>query len=171
MQPAEHGHPLLDVAALEAAHLAPVLVGEGVEVAVLHADDVGVAEREVGVERDERRGAPRRRPRTASTTARASVEQVPADADQQRGEHRLLAGEVPVDGRPADADGGAEVFDRHAVEAAVGEERGGGLEQGGAAVGFGLAALRRAGAVDDFASRACSFRWTIRLMNTNLNVS
>ena len=72
-------------------------------------------------------------------------EQSLADADEQRGQHRLLAGEVAVDGRPADADRRAEVLDRDAVEAAVGEQPRGGRQQRVAALGLGAAAGGRDG--------------------------
>ena len=49
-------------------------------------------------------------------------DQFPRDVDEQRGEHGLLAGEVPVDGGPADADRGAEVLERDALESAGSEE-------------------------------------------------
>ncbi len=148
MEAPEHRRPLLDVAALQAAHVAPVFVGEGVEVAILHADDVGVAEREVGVERDQ---GPQRLcvVRRGLDHCPAAVEEVPAHADQEGREHRLLSGEVAVDRRPADADRCPQVFDGHSVESPVGEEFRCSVEEGGATVGFGLAALGRAGAVDD----------------------
>ena len=54
MQPLQHAHPQLDVAALQGAHGVPVRVEQARQVAVLHADDVGVAQGEVHVEADER---------------------------------------------------------------------------------------------------------------------
>ena len=45
-----------------------------------------------------------------------------ADPDEDGAEQRLLVREVPVDGGAADADGGAEVFEADAAEAALGEE-------------------------------------------------
>ena len=48
--------------------------------------------------------------------------QMLADPDQDGAEQRLLVGEVAVDGRPADADRGAEVLEAHAGEAALGEQ-------------------------------------------------
>ena len=69
----------------------------------------------------------------------AAVEQVRADVDEEGGEHGLLAGEVPVDGGSAHAGGRSEVLDRDAGEAALGEQGGGGRQQGAATVGLRLA--------------------------------
>ncbi len=72
----------------------------------------------------------------------APGEQVVADSDQEGGENGLFRGEMPVDRWSAHTGGGAEVFDRHAVEAPLGEEGGGGLQERRAAVRLRLAALR-----------------------------
>ena len=66
----------------------------------------------------------------------AARQQPPADADQQLGEHRVLAREVPVEPGPADADRGAYLVHADAVEAALGEEPGG-LLAGSARGGWG----------------------------------
>ena len=76
------------------------------------------------------------------STSCAAREQPLADADEQRFEHGLLRGEVAVDRRTAHPGRRAEVFDGDAVEAALGEQPGGRVEQRGTAVGLGLAALR-----------------------------
>ncbi|CAM5303797.1 hypothetical protein SCALM49S_08997 [Streptomyces californicus] len=76
--------------------------------------------------------ATRRRPPRSSSAL--------ADPHQQLGEHRVLAGEVPVQAGAADADGGAYLVDAHTVEAALGEEPGGLLEDllaAGGGVGSG----------------------------------
>ena len=52
----------------------------------------------------------------------AAGEQVLADAHEHLGEQALLRREVPVEGGPADADGGADAVDRHPVEAVPGEQ-------------------------------------------------
>lgn len=51
-----------------------------------------------------------------------------ADAHEQFGEHRVLAREVPVEAGAADADGGAYLVHADPVEAALGKEAGGLLE-------------------------------------------
>ena len=50
VQAREDADPQLDVLALQPPHGAAVVVGEACEIAVLHADDVGIAQREVDVE-------------------------------------------------------------------------------------------------------------------------
>lgn len=68
-------------------------------------------------------------PEASSETRCCPLGQQPlADADEQLGEHRVLAGEVPVEAGAADSDGGAYLVDADAVEAALGEEAGGLLE-------------------------------------------
>ncbi len=73
--------------------------------------------------------------------APAAVEQVLADAEQQGAEDGLLAGEVAVDGGPADSGRGAKVLQRHPVKTVGGKEGGGRGEQRLAAVLLGLASL------------------------------
>ena len=90
----------------------------------------------------------RRGIRLAVDDGPAAVEQPGARIEQDRGEHRLLAGEVPVDGRAADAGGAADVFEGDAVEPALGEQSCGGGEQRAAPVG-----LRRLRAVVDVVMR------------------
>ncbi|MGC0426287.1 hypothetical protein RKD32_002642 [Streptomyces sp. SAI-195] len=78
---------------------------------------------------------------SASASRRfAPGQQRVADPDQQLGEHRVLAREVPVQAGAADPDGGAYLVDAHPVEAALGEEPGGLLEDllaAGGGVGSG----------------------------------
>ena len=71
----------------------------------------------------------------------AAVEQILADAQQQRPQDGLFTREMSVDRRPADAGRGAQDLKGHAVEAVDGEQRGGGGQQRLAAVLLGLAAL------------------------------
>ena len=54
MQPGQHGHPDLHVAALQPAHLGGVGVGQRAEVAVLHGDQRRVVQCEVDLEGDQR---------------------------------------------------------------------------------------------------------------------
>ncbi|SCE46123.1 hypothetical protein GA0115252_150934 [Streptomyces sp. DfronAA-171] len=122
---AEGVHPEFDVLALEAAHPAAVLVAEAVELPVVEDDQGAVVEGEVDVAGEERveyrfRGSLGRR------EARASArEQALADADEQFGEHRVLAREVAVEAGAADAHGRAYLVHPDPVEAARGEEAGG----------------------------------------------
>ena len=58
----------------------------------------------------------------------AAGEQRLADPQQHLGQHRVLAGEVPVDRRAGDADRGTDVVDPDGPGAALGEELGGGPE-------------------------------------------
>ena len=141
VQPGQHVHPELNVVALERADLGLVLVGEVAEVLVLDPDDVRVAQGKVDVEGHQ----PAQRRQVAVGIGHypaAAVEQVLADAEQQGAEDGLLAGEVAVDRRAADAGRGPEILQRNAVEALEGEERGGGGQEGLPAVRLGLAALR-----------------------------
>ena len=84
-------------------------------------------ERELDVPLDQRLERPRRGP--APPRARGALgEQLLADRDQHLGEHRVLGREVLVERGPGDAARRAEVGDRDAVEAALGEEVGGDVE-------------------------------------------
>ena len=142
VQSGEHVDPQVDVAALQAADRLPVLLREGAEVAVLHADDVRVAQCEVDMEPDERAqglGVVVRR----GDDRPAALEKALADPDEQGCEHRLLAREVAVDGRSADADRCTEVLDRDAVEAVVREQPRSLGQQRAAALGLGAHAGRR----------------------------
>ena len=92
-----------------------------------HAQRRVMYEREVDVPLDERndgrtgvRGLPSPEP--------ALAEKLLADRDQHLGEHGVLAREVPVEPRAADAHRGTYLVDAHAVEAALGEEPRGLLE-------------------------------------------
>ena len=71
----------------------------------------------------------------------ASVEQPLARPHQQFGQDGLLAGEIAIDRRPADADRGAQVLDRDRVEPTIGEEPSGGIEELLASLGLVPAAL------------------------------
>ena len=114
-------------------------LGQVREVAVLDADQVWFAQREVEVKIDE---AVQRRGRVgvAGRHVAGTGEQSGADPDQQLDQQRLLVGEVPVDGRTADTGGGADVFQPHREEAAFGEQPFGGRQELQAPVGFQLAA-------------------------------
>ncbi len=138
--PGQHVHPEFDVVALERADLGLVLAGQVAEVLVLDPDDVRIAQRKVDVEGHE--SAQRRQVAVGiGHYLAAAVEQVLADTEQQCAEDGLLAGEVAVDRRPADARRGPEILQGHAVEALKGEERSGGGQKGLPPVRLGLAAL------------------------------
>lgn len=117
----QHRHPGLDVTALRPADLP---LGDGREVgqvAILDRDEVGLAEREVQMELDE---TGQRVGGTAGALHHglATVEQSGADPDQQLDEQCLLVGEVPVDGRAADARRGADVLEADGQEPALGDQ-------------------------------------------------
>ena len=114
---AELIHPHLDVRALQPPDAGPILGGGGGEVAVLHPDELGLGEREVDVE-GEQRVQPALGPRPPP------VEQTLADAGEHLPEHRLLAGEVPVQGGPADPRRGPQVVDADAVVPTLGHQPG-----------------------------------------------
>ena len=115
--------PDLDVLALGLAHLLPRLQRQRRPVPVLHHDQRLVVQREGDVPVDQRPqgllGSRRRR-----DPARPTVEQLVADADQHLGEHRVLGAEVPVERRPGEPAGGAELGDGDAVEALLREQLG-----------------------------------------------
>jgi hypothetical protein len=94
---------------------------------ILDDDEGAVIQREVDVpvdERVERLGRVRRR----CDPGFALLEQPLADVGERRRQQVALAGEVLVDGRPGDAAGPADVVHGGTVEAALGEQRGGGVE-------------------------------------------
>ena len=64
-----------------------------------------------------------------------------ADAHEDRAEQRLLVGEVAVHRRAAHADGGAELFEAHAAEAALGEQTRRLVQDRGLAIRLGAVAL------------------------------
>src|SRR5690606_24233007 len=147
-QTAQHGHPHLDVLALGAANLPSGLRWQVVQVAVLDADEFGFAEGEVqmevhqGGQRGGRVVAPAQIRLVDGPAAR---EQPAAHADQQLDQQRFLAGEVPVDGGPADPDGRAQIVEPHAEEPALGDQARARLEQLPAPFGFQLASARADG--------------------------
>jgi hypothetical protein len=138
----EHPDPQLDVLPLQLAHHLAVGVPEAVQLAVVQGDERAVVEREVDVPLDQRvedRLGAGRPVRLRQPPLRPGQQRV-ADAHQQLGEHRVLAGEVPVQAGTADTDRGAYLVDAHPVEAALGEEPGGLLEDllaAGGGVGSG----------------------------------
>ena len=126
---------MLDVLALEEAHLVPGAEVELLELPVLHEDHVGVAQGEVEVESDEfakRHG----RVGCLAEHALGAVEQRAARALEDRGEHGGLAREVAVDGGAAHPDGCTEVVDRDSGVAALREERRGRGEDRLATIGL-----------------------------------
>ena len=102
VQPGQHVHPEFNVVALERADLGLVLVGKVAEVLVLDPDDVRDCSGKVHMELHQ---AAQRRQGAVGIGHHppAAVEQVLADAEQQRPEDGLLAGEMAVDRRSADS--------------------------------------------------------------------
>ncbi len=126
---ADHLHPQLDVLPLELPHQLAVAVAQAVQLAVVQGDQRAVVQREVDVALDQGvEDAGRGHPVGLRQPPPGPGQQLAADADQQLGEHRVLAREVPVETGPADADGGAYLVDPDAVETALGEEPGGLLQ-------------------------------------------
>jgi hypothetical protein len=114
--------PLLDIGALEAADLAALRLRNGLKLSLLHCDQCRIAEGELDMpaqQRLQRIGRARR----FSDAPPSLGEQPVADVEQHLGEQRLLASEMPVERGAGQADGAAEVADRHAVIPPPGEER------------------------------------------------
>lgn len=129
---ADHFDPQLHVLPLEPAHSLAVGVPEAVQLTVVQGDQGAVVEGEVDVALDERvqqrlRGAVAGG-RVLGDPQLSAGQEALADADQEFGEHRVLAGEVAVEAGSADPHGSAYFVDAHAVEAALGEEAGSLLE-------------------------------------------
>ncbi len=106
----------------EVPHGVAVGFGQAGEVAKLHGDEGRVRQRELHVPADE---CLQHRVRTCCrrlVSSALTLRQQPfADADQHLAEQCLLAGEVLVEGGARDTQGSAEVIDRDAVKAALGE--------------------------------------------------
>ncbi|CDZ89144.1 hypothetical protein RHRU231_450311 [Rhodococcus ruber] len=139
VEAAQGAHPQFDVAPLGLAHLPAGVRREGLQLPVLHPDQVRFPEREVEVEVHQ---AVERAPGIVGVVDHvgAAGQQATADVDQQLDEQRVLVGEVPVDGGAADAHRCPEVLESYAVEPALGDEARGGLEQLPSPVGLGPAA-------------------------------
>ncbi|BCW51492.1 hypothetical protein StoSoilB13_38340 (plasmid) [Arthrobacter sp. StoSoilB13] len=114
-------HPRFNVGALQGPDFALVGAAEAPEVAVLDTYDVRVAQRKVHLELDQAlqriHGVPGFRDH-----AEAAVEQIAADAEEKLGKDSLLAGEVPVHGRPADACRRPKILQRNPCEAILRKE-------------------------------------------------
>lgn len=121
--------PDLHVLPLELAHALAVAVPQAVQLAVVEGDQGPVVQGEVDVALDE--GVQERVRGAAPGGAALGDAQLPAyqqalaDADEQLGEHRVLAGEVTVEAGAADTDRRPYLVDPDTVEAALGEEAGG----------------------------------------------
>ena len=130
-RPCVHGAkpvgPQLDVLTLKRPHPLAVRLRQRLPVAVLDDDQRPVPERELDVPVDEGAHGGHGVGRLGRTLP-ADRQQLLADRDQHLGQDGVLAGEVLVEPRARDADGGAEVGDRYPVEAAGGEELGRSLE-------------------------------------------
>jgi len=109
-------HPRFNVGALQGPDFGLVGAAEAPEVSVLDTYDVRVAQRKVHLELDQAlqciHGVLRFRDH-----AEAAVEQIAADAEEKLAEDGLLAGEVPVNGRPADACRRPKILKRNPREA------------------------------------------------------
>lgn len=125
---ADDTDPQLHVLPLELPYEFAVAVPQPVQFAVVQGDQRAVVQREVDVAVDQRGEHGRRVTGRGRHTLPAAVEEPAADADEQLGEHGVLAREMAVQARPADADGRPYLIDAHAVEAALGEEPGGLVE-------------------------------------------
>lgn len=121
-------HPQLDVLPLELSYELAVAVAEAVQLAVVQGDQRAVVEREVDVPLDERVEDRLGVPVRLRHPPLATREQLPADPHQQFGEHRVLAREVPVQTGAADADRRSYLVHPDAMEAALGEQPGGLLQ-------------------------------------------
>jgi hypothetical protein len=128
LQSRQHAHPHFDVAALQPAHLGRVGIGEGAEVAVLHRDEGGVVECELDLEVDQPAQLGGGVGAGGGHPGGAAGQQPLADPQQHLGQHRVLAREVPVDGRPGHPDGRPDVVDPDRARATFGEQLGGGLQ-------------------------------------------
>ena len=119
--------PQVDVLALEGAHPLAGLGRQRLPVAVLDDDQRLVRERE---RRRASRPAPRALPGVGGLRdPLLTLGQQPlADVDEHLGQHRVLGVEVLVERRAADAHGLADVADGDAVEAALGEQPRGRVE-------------------------------------------
>ena len=145
IQPAQDIDPDLDVLPLGLADLTLGGLGQVPQVAVLDADQVGLAEREVEVEVDQPVQRGRGVGRVGDDGGR-SGEQSGADPHQQLDQQRFLVGEVPVDRGPADPRGGADVLQPHGEKAALGDQPFGRGDELVAAVGLRPAAAGRSAA-------------------------
>lgn len=118
-------HPQLHVLPLQLPYELAVGLPQPVELPVVQGDQRPVVEREVDVAVDEGGQDQGRIARRLLHPAPAAGQQPLADADEQLGEHRVLAGEVAVEAGAADAHGGPYLVDADAVESARGEKAGG----------------------------------------------
>jgi hypothetical protein len=139
-----------------------VLWGQVEAIPVVDQDQLGLGQREVELPADEaeqrlRRGGGR------LPDALPAVAQGVADPDQQRRQHRVLAGEVPVDGGAADPGRAADVLEADAEVAVLGDEALGRGQQRLPPVGLELLA-RGQGRLTH-----TEILWTFQLMTTNLN--
>lgn len=118
-------HPQLHVLALQLPYELAVGLPQPVELPVVQGDQRPVVEREVDVPVDEGGQDPLRGARRLRHAVAAAGQQPLADADEQLGQHGVLAREVPVQAGAADAHRGAYLVDADTVESARGEEAGG----------------------------------------------
>ena len=124
----DHVDPRLGVRALHATQPPPLLVGQMVGLLVVDLDHRALAQRELHVRLDQLTQRLLGRLGTRTDLTR-TVEELVDDAVDQRDEQLVLAREVPVDRRAAHARGRADLGDADTVEAALGDELRGRVEQ------------------------------------------
>lgn len=119
--PAKYSHPGLDVAALRTADLPLGRPGQVGQIPVLDPDQGRLAEGEVQVEFDQARQSGCGVVDTGDHRL-CALQQTGADSHQKFDQQRLLAREVPIDGRTADARRGTDVLQSDCEESAFGDQ-------------------------------------------------
>lgn len=117
----QYTDPGLDVAALRPTDLSLGRSGQVGQVPVVDTDQVRLTQGEVKVEVDQTVECS---PGVggAGDDVLAALEQPRADTHQEFDQQSLFAGEVPVDGRPADACRGADVLEADGKKSPLGDE-------------------------------------------------
>lgn len=121
--------PQLHVAALKAPNESLVLVLQAAEISKLHRDECRISDGELNLALDQRlQDGPWPCGRVLSDASAPLVEEVLADPDQHLGQQRVFSGEMLVQGRPRGAKRRTDVVDGDAVEAALGKQDCGNLQ-------------------------------------------
>ena len=124
----EHIDPQLNVRALKSSDSLGLSAREIGEISVLHANEIGTREGEVGVKGEQSIKGNAWRTRETDLTS-PLFEKVRTDIDQHLGKHGVFAWEVLVEPRTTDANCRTEIFDGHTVKPSLGEETSGGREK------------------------------------------